>query len=130
VQENTRRKAAGEFEVRRPRTTKEIAVHNNQLLQELPGQMMQAMLQAQQGQRLPAAAWSEALREEPAAPRPTAEEQEAQAEVQQEQLLQRMAELEEDGAGENAPGLQGWGSARSSNRSYRQACQRLLLATA
>jgi hypothetical protein len=122
VQEYTRRKAAGEFEVRRPRTTKEIAVHNNQLLQDLPGQMMQAMLQAQQGQG--AAAWSDAVRERPAAPRPTAEEQEAEAEAQQQHLLRRMEELQKSGAGKLAA-LQYWQRGMTNTGSYWQAYERL-----
>jgi hypothetical protein len=65
--------------------------------------MMQAMLQAQQGQG--AAAWSDAVRERPAAPRPSAEEQEAEA--QQQLLLRRMEELQKSGAGELAA-LQDW----------------------
>jgi hypothetical protein len=94
-------KEAGEFEVRRPKTTKEIAVHNNQLLQELPGQMMQAMLQVQQGWQ--PAAWSDAMLQRPAAPRPTAEEQEQQAEEQRQQLLQRVDDMDKRGAGEKVP---------------------------
>lgn len=97
MQEYRERKAAGDFEVRRPKTTKEIAVHNNQLLQELPGQMMQAMLQAQQGKQ--PAAWCEAFQERPTAPRPTADEQEEQAEEQRQELLRRVQELQEGGAG-------------------------------
>ncbi|KAF6255562.1 hypothetical protein COO60DRAFT_1641403 [Scenedesmus sp. NREL 46B-D3] len=61
VQEYRERKAAGDFEVRRPKTTKEIA-------------------------------------ERPTAPRPTADEQEEQAEEQRQQLLRRVQELQEGGA--------------------------------
>jgi Zn-dependent oligopeptidase len=98
VEEYAQKKAAGDFEVQRPKTTKEIAVHNNQLLQGLPGQMMQVMLQAQQAKQ--PAGYCEALHEPPAAPRPTAEEQEALAEAQRQELMQRVTELEAGRAGE------------------------------
>jgi hypothetical protein len=91
-------KEAGEFELRRPKTTKEIAVHNNQLLQQLPGQVMQAMLQVQQGKQ--PAAWSDAIMQQPAAPRPTAEEQEQQAEQHRQQLLPRVEDMDKSGEGE------------------------------
>jgi len=98
LQEYTEKKAAGAFEVRRPKTTREIAMHNNQLLQDLPKQLYQAFQQGQQEQE-PVAMWSELLQRQPGAPRPTAEEQEAEAAYQREVLLKKVAELEELGVG-------------------------------
>jgi hypothetical protein len=59
---------------------------------------MQAMLQAQQAKQ--PEGYCAALHEPPAAPRPTAEEQEALAAAQHEELLQRLTELEASKAGE------------------------------
>lgn len=98
LQEYKEKKAAGAFEVRRPKTTREIAMHNNQLLQDLPQQLYQAFRHGQQ-ERGPVAMWSELLQKQPDAPRPTAEEQEAEADHQREQLLKRIAELEQRGVG-------------------------------
>ena len=81
-------KGAGAFEVRRPKSTKEIALHNNQLLQQLPAQIF--------------GGWSEAMRQQPAAPRPTAEEVEQLASQQMDDLLRKVAELEKRGVGECA----------------------------
>ncbi len=85
-------KGAGAFEVRRPKSTKEIALHNNQLLQQLPAQIF--------------GGWSEAMQQQPAAPRPTADEVEQLASQQLEQLMRKAAEFEEQGKGEcaKAPG--------------------------
>lgn len=99
VKEYGEKKAAGVFEVRRPKTTKEIAIHNNQLLQQLPGQIQQALLQAQRGEE--PAWWCQAMQQQPGAPRPTPEEQEQMAEQQREQLLRKAQALEESGVGES-----------------------------
>eukprot|EP00775_Hariotina_reticulata_P005326 gene5326-5562_t len=95
VEEYKEKKAASAFEVTRPRTTKEITTHNNQLLQDLP-KLLQHVMQGGPGGR-PIAAWSEQMREQPAAPRPTPEEQEAEADAQIEVLLRRTEELEKRG---------------------------------
>lgn len=103
VTDYRQKKAAGLFEVRRLKTTKEIALHNNQLLQELPGQLQKAFEQFQRGGQ-PPAWWSEQLQQQPAGPRPTAAEQEQLAQQQTEQMLSKAAELEKEGVG----GWQSW----------------------
>jgi hypothetical protein len=76
-------KAENAFEVRRPRTTKEVAVHNNQLLQQLLVKLDQMAKPATAGE---VAGWSQAIYEQPQAPRVTPEEMEDATAQQTEQL--------------------------------------------
>lgn len=68
VEDYKQKKDAGVFEVRRPKTTKEITIHNNQLLQELPGQIHQAIAAITRGEEPATAWWSEAQKPQPNAP--------------------------------------------------------------
>lgn len=95
-------KAAGSFEVRRPRTTKEVAVHNNQLMQNMPQLVAAYILQNQQQQQLQqggVSAWCQQMQSKPQAPRPSAEEQEQQAADMLERLMQRAKQLDDEGIG-------------------------------
>jgi hypothetical protein len=94
-------KAENAFEVRRPRTTKEVAVHNNQLLQQLLVKLDQMAKPATAGE---VAGWSQAIYEQPQAPRVTPEEMEDATAQQTEQLLQRIQELDEQRAGNRCSG--------------------------
>jgi len=95
-------KAAGSFEVRRPRTTKEVAVHNNQLMQNMPQLVAAYILQNQQQQQQQqggVSAWCQQMQSKPQAPRPSAEEQEQQAADMLERLVQRAKQLDDEGIG-------------------------------
>jgi hypothetical protein len=88
-------KAAGKFEIRRPRTTKEVSLHNNQLMQNMP-QLVAAFILQQQGG---VAAWCEEMQRKPSAPRPSADEQEQQAAHELERMMERAEWLDEEGIG-------------------------------
>jgi hypothetical protein len=88
-------KAAGKFEIRRPRTTKEVTLHNNQLMQNMP-QLVAAFILQQQGG---VAAWCEEMQRKPSAPRPSADEQEQQAAHELERMMERAEWLDEEGIG-------------------------------
>jgi hypothetical protein len=80
-------KTAGKFEIRRPRTTKEVTLHNNQLMQNMP-QLVAAVIPQQQGG---VAAWCEEMQRKPSAPRPSADELE--------RMMERAEWLNEEGIG-------------------------------
>jgi hypothetical protein len=99
-------KAENAFEVRKPQTTKELAYHNNQLLQQLLMKLEQMAHPAVIAAEM--AGWSEAVHEQPQAPRMTAEEMEGAAAQQTQELLKKIQELEEQDAGKASARL-GWG---------------------
>jgi hypothetical protein len=78
-------KAVTAFMVRKPQTIKEVAHHYSQLLQQLLMRLEQAahpeVVAAEMG------GWSEAVHEQPQAPRMTAEEMEGAAAQQTQELL-------------------------------------------
>lgn len=105
-------KAAGSFEVRRPRTTKEVAVHNNQLMQNMPQLVAAYIMQnnQQQQQQGGVSAWCQQMQSKPQAPRPSAEEQEQQAAEMLEHLMQRAKQLDDEGIGGCFHGLEACGA--------------------
>jgi hypothetical protein len=90
-------KAQNAFEVRRPKTTKEIALHNNQLLQQLLMKLDQMAHPAAIAADM--AGWSQAMHEQPQAPRMSPQEMDEVAAKQIQELLHRVEELEERNAG-------------------------------
>lgn len=92
-------KAENAFEVRKPQTTKEVAYHNNQLLQQLLMRLEQMAHPAVVAAEM--AGWSEAVHEQPQAPRMTAEEMEGAAAQQTQELLNKVRKLEEQNAGDD-----------------------------
>ena len=83
--------------MRRPKTTKEVALHNNQLLQQLLTKLAQMAHPAVAAAEM--AGWSQAMHEQPQAPRMSPQEVEEATAKKTAELLHRVDELEEAQAG-------------------------------